>query len=307
MNFNQLRSLRAISEQARQHGAGDHAPVLTADSRQVRSLERELGLKLCLRDGKRLAALNAPGRGLLRIAERILRAADELHAVGAVYASQTSGPLTVASTNTQTRYLLPHVVDGFRAAFPDVRIALRQGTPQQIADWLLAGDVDIGIAGDILAQQPGLAAFPCYHWQHVVVVPAAHPLAQRDSLTLADLAGANLITYAPGFAGRAQIDAAFAQAGLQPHIAVTAMDSDVIKEYVSLGLGLGIMAAMAFDARHDTHLRAYDASHLFGTVTAWLALRKGALLRSYAYDFIARSAPQLSRAAIDTLLMGDHF
>jgi LysR family cys regulon transcriptional activator len=210
--------------------------------------------------------------------------------------------LTVAATHTQARYALPPVVLGFRAAFPDVRIALQQSAPEHIAEWVLSGKTDIGIATEGWSQFPGLVSFPCYQWSHLIVVPDGHKLLDCSAITLQDLAQFPIITYDVGFTGRGHIDAAFAAAGVTTDIVLTAMDSDVIKQYVALGMGVGLVAAMAFDAERDTGLRAIDASHLFAANTTRLAVRRGAYLRSYALEFMLKLAPKLTRAEIDAAL-----
>jgi LysR family cys regulon transcriptional activator len=193
-------------------------------------------------------------------------------------------------------------VQSFRAAFPDVRVALQQSAPEHIAEWVLSGRADIGIATEGLAQFPGLVSFPCYRWSHVVVAPDGHPILAKSQVRLEDLAEHPLITYDVGFTGRSHIDEAFVKAGVTPDIVLTAMDSDVIKQYVSLGMGVGIVASMAFDHRRDQGLRAVEASHLFAPNVTRLAVRRGSYLRAYAYHFIERFAPNCSRSEIDQAL-----
>lgn len=305
MNFQQLRSIR---ETARcNFNLTEVANVLFTSqpgvSRQIRELEEELGVEIFERNGKRLTGLTEPGRGILRIIERLLVEAENLQHASREYAGQQSGTLTVATTHTQARYVLPKVVQAFRADFPKVRIALQQSSPEHIADWVLSGKADIGIATEGLSQFDDLVSFPCYRWHHAVVVPEGHPLAVlKEPLTLEQLARYPLITYDLGFTGRGHIDSAFKQADIATDIVLTAMDSDVIQQYVVLGLGVGIVASMAIAHNRHQGLATVDASHLFAQNVTRLAVRRGAYLRKYTYDFILQFAPELTRAAIDEAL-----
>ena len=306
MNFQQLRTIRELTR----HGFNltEVAAVSHTSqpgiSRQIRDLEDEIGVLIFERSGKRITGLSEPGQTILRIVNRLLVEADHLQRASADYVTSTSGVLTIAATHTQARYALPQVVLGFRAAFPDVRIALQQSTPEHIAKWVLSGAADIGIATEGLGDFPDLVSFPCYRWSHQAIVPVGHPLLApgRAALTLADLADFPLVTYDHGFTGRRHIDQAFAGAGLRPNVVLTAMDSDVIKQYVGLGLGVGLVASMAFDAGRDPGLRALDAGQLFTASTTRLAVRRGACLRSYTYEFIRHFAPHLTRREIDCAL-----
>jgi LysR family cys regulon transcriptional activator len=304
MNFQQLRSVREAAR--RGFNLTEVASALYTSqpgvSRQIRELEEELGVVIFERNGKRLTGLTDPGKGILRIVERLLVEAENLRQASQEYAEQDSGTLTVAVTHTQARYALPEAVQAFRKAFPGVRISLQQSAPEHIAEWVLSGRADIGIATEGLSAFPDLVSFPCYRWSHVVVVPEGHALLGRTPLRIEDLAGHGLITYDVGFTGRGHIDAGFVEAGLAPDIVLTAMDSDVIKQYVALGMGVGIVASMAFDHGRDKGLRAIEASHLFAPNVTRLALRRGAYLRSYAYHFIERFAPGVTRAAIEKAL-----
>jgi LysR family cys regulon transcriptional activator len=255
------------------------------------------------RNGKRLTGLTPPGKGILKIVEKLLVEAENLQQASAEFAAQDSGTLTVAVTHTQARYALPQVVQSFRNAFPGVRIALQQSAPEHIAEWVLSGKADIGIATEGLSAFPDLVSFPCYRWSHLVVAPEGHPIfSSGQPLKLEDLAEHPLITYDVGFTGRSHIDAAFVEAGLAPDIVLTAMDSDVIKQYVSLGMGVGIVASMAFDHGRDKGMRAIEASHLFAPNVTRLAVRKGSYLRAYAYHFIERFAQGYTRSDIEKAL-----
>jgi len=304
MNFQQLRSVRETAR--RGYNLTEVANALFTSqpgvSRQIRELEDELGVIIFERNGKRLTGMTGPGKGILKIIDRLLVEAENLQQASQEYADQDSGTLTIAVTHTQARYALPQVVQSFRAAFPGVRIALQQSAPEHIAEWVLSGKADIGIATEGLSAFPELVSFPCYRWSHVVVVPEGHPLLSVGPITLEHLAQHPLITYDVGFTGRGHIDAAFAKAGVEPDIVLTAMDSDVIKQYVSLGMGVGIVASMAFDHGRDRGMRAVEASHLFAPNVTRLAVRRGAFLRAYAYHFIERFAPGVTRSDVEQAL-----
>ncbi|RXZ38485.1 CysB family HTH-type transcriptional regulator [Oxalobacteraceae bacterium CAVE-383] len=303
MNFQQLRSIREAARCG--FNLTEVANVLFTSqpgvSRQIRELEEELGVEIFERNGKRLTGLTEPGKGILHIVERLLLEAENLRQASNEYAGEQSGTLAIATTHTQARYVLPQVVQTFRTAFPQVRIALQQSSPEHIADWVMSGKADVGIATEGLSEFKELVSFPCYTWSHVVVVPDGHPLlalSARGPLKLADLAGHALITYDIGFTGRSHIDTAFRNAGLDTDIVLTAMDSDVIQQYVSLGLGVGIVASMALERGRHQGLQAIEAAHLFAPNITRLAVRRGAYLRAYTYEFILRFAPELTRAEI---------
>jgi LysR family cys regulon transcriptional activator len=305
MNFQQLRSVREAAR--RDFNLTEVANALFTSqpgvSRQIRELEEELGVVIFERNGKRLTGLTPPGKGILKIVEKLLVEAENLQQASAEFAAQDSGTLTVAVTHTQARYALPQVVQSFRNAFPGVRIALQQSAPEHIAEWVLSGKADIGIATEGLSAFPDLVSFPCYRWSHLVVAPEGHPIfSSGQPLKLEDLAEHPLITYDVGFTGRSHIDAAFVEAGLAPDIVLTAMDSDVIKQYVALGMGVGIVASMAFDHGRDKGMRAIEASHLFAPNVTRLAVRKGSYLRAYAYHFIERFAQGYTRSDIEKAL-----
>ncbi|MBS0308663.1 MAG: LysR family transcriptional regulator [Proteobacteria bacterium] len=260
MNFQQLRSIREAAR--RGYNLTEVANVLFTSqpgvSRQIRELEEELGVEIFERNGKRLTGLTDPGKDILKIVERLLLEAENLQHASQDYSGQTSGTLAVAATHTQARYALPKVVQAFRAAFPQVRIALQQSSPEHIADWVISGKADIGIATEGLSRFEELVSFPCYQWNHVVVVPEGHPLLSEKTLSLEALAAHPLITYDLGFTGRSHIDDAFGKAGIATDIVLTAMDSDVIQQYVSLGLGVGIVASMAVEQSRANGLRCIE-------------------------------------------------
>lgn len=273
-------------------------------SKQIRLLEEELGITIFERSGKRLTGVTGPGHVVIEIARKILREAQNLKRVGEDFAAGGSGLLSIATTHTQARYTLPPVIQRFVQQHPSIRLHLQQGSPTQVARWLVDGEADIGIATEALDGHPELLALPCYQWSHKVVVPAGHPLARTEPPSLAHLAEFPLVTYDATFTGRSHIDRAFARAGITPNIALTAIDSDVIKTYVALGLGVGIIAEMAFDPLRDTELVALAANHLFEINTTRVGLRSDAWLRGFDYDFIAMLAPHLTRRVVQAALKG---
>jgi len=306
MNFQQLRSVREAVRSS--FNLTDAAEALHTSqpgvSRQIRELEQELGIELFVRAGKRLTGLTAPGAHVLPIIERVLLETGNLRKAGEDFALQTQGELSIAATHTQARYALPEAVQDFRAQFPDVRLRLHQGSPRQVAQMLLDGEADVAIATEALADYPQFVALPSYRWTHAVIAPAGHPLFEQP-LTLELLARYPLITYDAGLTGRTRIDTAFARAGITPDIALAAMDADVIKTYVALGMGVGIVAGMAFEAERDTELRALDAGALFGINHTRLAILRGNYLRRYVYTFIESFAPTLTREVVDAALSED--
>ena len=306
MNFQQLRSVRETVRCG--FNLTEVANVLHTSqpgvSRQIRELEDELGIELFVRAGKRLTGLTEPGGHVLPIIERILQDSHNLRQASQEYVAQQSGTLSIAATHSQARYALPTAVQEFRLQFPDVKLNLHQGSPRQVAEMLLSGEADVGIATEALAQFDDLVALPCYRWTHSVIVPPGHRLLDAP-LTLERLAAWPLITYDTGFTGRTHIDEAFAQRQLTPNIVLAAMDADVIKTYVELGLGVGLVASIAFEAERDTALRAIDAGGLFGINMTRLAVRKGTYLRGYVYAFIESFAPTLGRSVVERSLAGE--
>ena len=273
-------------------------------SKQVKLLEDELGIAIFERSGKRFTGVTEPGKAVLAIAERILREAENLKRASAEYAAGDSGRLVLAATHTQARYALPLVVRDFVAQHPHVRLELHQGSPTQIAEWVVAGEADLGIATEALDQYPQLVTLPVRQWSHCVIAPEGHPILATGPLSLQELVKWPLITYDTAFTGRSRINRAFERIGSQPNIALTALDADVIKTYVSLGLGLGIISALAFDAQRDAGLVALDAGQLFESNTTRLALRRGSYLRRYDYDLIGLFAPHLDRRVVEMAMQG---
>jgi DNA-binding transcriptional LysR family regulator len=306
MNFQQLRYVREtvrqrlnLTEAARKLHTSQPGV-----SRQIRELENELGVEIFVRYGKRIVAVTEPGNAVVEVIEKLLQEAENLKQIGREFSDQAAGTLAVATTHTQARYSLPKVVSAFKRRYPKVHLTLQQGSPSQLAEMVLSGEADIAIATEALDQYPKLIALPGYQWHHCVVVPEGHPLLAEKRVTLEMLAKHPIVTYDPAFAGRSHIDEAFRAQGLAPNMVLSAVDSDVIKTYVELGLGIGIIAAVAFDEKRDRHLRALSAGHLFGTMTARVAVRRGAALRGFAYVFIELFSPQLTRKLVDTALAG---
>ncbi|MDG4561471.1 MAG: CysB family HTH-type transcriptional regulator [Candidatus Competibacter sp.] len=300
MNFQQLR---IVQEAVRcQFNLTEVASALFTSqsgvSKHIKDLEDELGVELFVRRGKRLLGLTEPGKELVEIIRRMLLDARNIHRVAEQFSLRDQGTLGIAATHTQARYALPPVVTRFRAAFPKVRLVLHQANPDETAALLLAGEADLGIATEALADESDLATFPFYDWHHAAIVPQSHPLVAGTPLNLATLAEYPLVTYHEGFTGRSRLDAAFARAGLTPDIVLSALDADVIKTYVELGLGVGIIAAMAYHPAKDTGLRLLDCAHLFERNTAWIAIRRGRYLRNFVYRFIELCNPALDEATI---------
>jgi LysR family cys regulon transcriptional activator len=288
MHLEQLRALRETVRQNFKPGAvpGATATLLPEESRLISTLEEELGVRLFERDGESLIGLSREGRQLLPVVERLTLELDKLMGMAAELGRTDAGRLVVATTHTQSRYVLPGVVKAFRTRFPAVHLALHQASPNQIAEMVAAGLADIGISSEGLERHPGLLSFPAYSWQHCVLVPVGHPLAKGGSLSLKDLAAHPIITYDKAFAGRSRIDVAFAAAGLSPDVVLTAIDADVIKTYVEAGLGVGIVTEMAFDPAIDQHLVKLSTRHLFGPNLSRIAIRRGGYLRPYAEAFL---------------------
>jgi LysR family transcriptional regulator, cys regulon transcriptional activator len=272
-------------------------------SKQIKGLEDELGVEIFVRHGKRIAAVTEPGKAVLAIAERILADAASLKRAGEDFAGEKIGTLTVATTHTQARYALPKAVAAFKRRYPKVQLFIHQGNPTQICEQVALGEADLCVATEHIAEHPGLVALPCYQWNRCIVVPARHPLLKAGPLTLEAIAKYPIVTYDFAYANRSVVNRAFEQRGLAPQVVLTAYDADVIKTYVELGLGVGIMAKMAFDPKRDRQLRAIDASHLFPSSTTRLGIKRGAYLRRYAYDFIELFAPNLSREMVEKTVM----
>ncbi|WP_034458148.1 HTH-type transcriptional regulator Cbl [Buttiauxella noackiae] len=303
MNFQQLKIIREAAR--RDYNLTEVANMLFTSqsgvSRHIRELEEELGIEIFIRRGKRLLGMTEPGKALLVIAERILNEASNVRRLADVFTNDTSGVLTIATTHTQARYSLPSVIKSFRSLFPEVRLELNQGTPQEIEMLLHNGTADIGIASERLSTDPLVVAYPWFRWSHTLLVPRGHPLIHANPLTLDDISHWPIITYRQGITGRARIDEAFSRRGLTPDIVLSAQDSDVVKTYVELGLGIGLVAFQA--SSEEGELIRLDTRHLFDTNTVWLGLKRGQLQRNYVWRFIELCNPELSVADIKRLAL----
>lgn len=298
MNFQQLRIIRETVRN--KFNLTEAASALFTSqsgvSKHIRDLEQELGVEIFVRRGKRLLGLTEPGKEVLNLANRMLVDADNLSRVAANFARGDEGTLTIATTHTQARYTLPAIIAKFKSEFPGVRLSLQQASPKDLPAILLEGGIDIAIATDTLDDHPGIRSFPYHTWDHAVVVPQDHPLAAKTAATLADIAEWPIITYDDGLTGRRRIDQAFETAGLTPDIAITALDADVIKAYAALGMGVGIIASVAYDEDEDRKLKRLAAPGVFSASTSSIAIRRGRLLRRYAYRFIEYCSPTLTES-----------
>ncbi len=268
-------------------------------SKQIRLLEDELGVEIFARSGKHLTRVTPAGEAILKIAGEILRKVDSIKQVAQEFSDEAKGSLTIATTHTQARYALPSVIQRFMSKYPDVSLHMNQGTPTQISEMAANGSVDFAIATEGMELFNDLIMMPCYRWNRSILVPRNHPLAQYKRPSLEQVAAYPLVTYVFGFTGRSKLDDAFKSRGLTPRVAFTAADADVIKTYVRLGVGVGIVASMAVDEEADSDLVAIDGSHLFAPSVTRIGFRKGTFLRGYMYDFIAEFAPHLTKAVIE--------
>ncbi len=301
MKLNQLRYICEVARRGLNVSAAAEALFTSQPgvSKQIRMLEDELGVQIFDRSGKHLSRVTPAGKEILAIAERIL---GDVHNVGAIaqeHVDESRGSLSIATTHTQARHALPPVVDQFRARYPNVSLHMHQGTPMQIAEMAARGSVDFAIATEAIELFEDLVMMPCYRWNRSIIVPDGHPLIEEGPPTLATVARFPLVTYVFGFTGRSKLDKAFSEAGLHPEVVFTATDSEVIKTYVAHGLGVGIIASMAFDAERDRGLRALDAAHLFEPSVTNIGFRRGAYIRGYMYEFIEGFAPHLTREVVD--------
>jgi len=304
MNIQQLKYLREIVRCGLNISAA--AKVLhTAQpgiSNQIKQLEIELNVQIFERNGKRLIGMTQSGRAVLATAERVLRELENLKQIGYEYTHDAHGSLSIATTHTQARYALPTVIKKFTEAYPHIRLHIHQGNPSQIAQLAASGVADIAIATEGMELYEDLVILPCYQWNHCVVAPPGLPILREDPLTLEKIAEYPIVTYDLSFAGRIKINDAFERAGLRPNVVLSAIDADVIKTYVEIGLGIGLMASMAYDEERDPSLRMVDASHLFEPCTTRIGLRRGMHMRGFLYSFIEMMAPKLDRRAVDAAL-----
>ncbi|GAB1257354.1 HTH-type transcriptional regulator CysB [Aurantivibrio plasticivorans] len=268
-------------------------------SKQIRLLEDELGVEVFSRSGKHLTRITPAGEAILKTAGEILRKVESIKQVAQEYSNERKGTLSIATTHTQARYALPQVIEKFIERYPDVSLHMHQGTPMQISEMAADGTVDFAIATEAMELFSDLIMMPCYRWNRCVVVPKDHPLCQLSSLTLEEVAKHPIVTYVFGFTGRSKLDEAFLDKGLAPKVVFTAADADVIKTYVRLGLGIGIIAKMAFDEEQDSDLVALDASHLFKSSITKIGFRRGTFLRGFMYEFIEEFAPHLTKDMVN--------
>jgi len=308
MKLQQLRYLREVARQGLNLSVAAEKLHTSQPgiSKQIKLLEDELGVQILVRNGKRVVAVTEPGKIILEIAERLLADTDNLKRVGEEFSHEDTGTLTIATTHTQARYALPRVIKQFTQRYPKVRLRLRQGNPTQIAEMTSSGEADMCIATEAIELFDELVMLPCYDWNRSVIVPPDHPLLGEKKLSLEAVAKYPIITYDFAFTGRSKMQSAFESRGLTPNVVLTAIDADVIKTYVELGLGIGIVASMAYDPKRDRHLRAIDASHLFKPSTTRIGLRRNFYLRGYLYDFIELFAPHLDRKAVNAAMAAKH-
>ncbi|MDD9197346.1 HTH-type transcriptional regulator CysB [Aliivibrio sp. S3MY1] len=277
-------------------------------SKQVRLLEDELGVQIFERSGKHLTRVTPSGEEIVKISREILSRVESIKSVAGEHTHPERGVLNITTTHTQARYALPDVIKGFKTRYPDVSLHMHQGTPTQMSDAIAKGTADFAIATEALHLYQDAIMLPCYHWNRSIVVTKDHPLALKSNLTIEDLAAYDLVTYVFGFTGRSALDSAFNKAGLKPKIVFTATDADVIKTYVRLGIGVGVIASMAMDPDRDSDLVALDASHIFDASTTTIGFKRGSFLKSYMFDFMERFAPHLTRPIVEqaTMLKNNH-
>jgi LysR family transcriptional regulator, cys regulon transcriptional activator len=306
MNLTQLRYVSEIVRRGLNLSAVAEALYTSQPgiSKQIRGLEQEIGTEIFVRRGKRLVSLTEPGKRILAIAQRILAEAENLRRAGEDFANEHSGTLTIAATHTQARYALPRAVAAFKRRYPTVQLVIHQGTPTQSCEQVLSGEADFAISTEMTTLYPDLVSLPCYQWNRCIVVPPGHALLRAKPLTLEAIAEYPIVTYDFSIGGRSLVNKAFEARGLRTNVVLTALDADVIKTYVELELGVGIMAQMAFNPMRDRALRALDASQLFEPSTTRLGIKRGAYLRAYAFEFIALFAPHLVRATVEKALAG---
>lgn len=268
-------------------------------SKQIRLLEDELGVEVFSRSGKHLTRVTPAGEAILKTAGEILRKVESIKQVAQEFSNEQKGSLSIATTHTQARYALPATIQHFIERYPEVSLHMHQGTPMQISELAADGTVDFAIATEALELFSDLIMMPCYKWNRAIIVPKGHPLAQLNEITLADVAAHPIVTYVFGFTGRSKLDEAFIEKGLAPKVVFTAADADVIKTYVRLGLGIGIIAHMAYDSELDSDLVALDASHLFEPSITKIGFRRGTFLRGFMYEFIEQFAPHLTKSVVE--------
>jgi LysR family cys regulon transcriptional activator len=304
MKLHQLRYVREVVKQGLNISMAADALHTSQPgvSKQIQLLEQELNLQIFQRSGKRLTGITEPGKNIVELAERVIRDMENIKLIGDEFSHEDVGTLTIATTHTQARYRLPGAVKAFMQKYPQVKLNIHQGNPTQVAEQVESGEADIGIATEAISHYEKVLCLPAYQWNRCVVVPHGHPLLDNLPLTLKKLTQYPLITYDFAFTGGSLVSSVFEKEGLTPNVVLTAIDADVIKTYVGLGLGVGLLAAMAYDDERDTNLVAIDASNLFPSSTTFVGIRRDAFLRKFAYECIELLAPHFDRKAVNDAL-----
>jgi LysR family transcriptional regulator, cys regulon transcriptional activator len=304
MKMHQLRYLLTIVQSGLNITAASRALHTSQPgiSKQIRLLEEELGFQIFEREGRTITRVTTAGKAVVEHATRLMEEAENIRRLSADFQDENRGSMSIATTHTQARYVLPPVIKQFREKYPAVDLHLHQGTSEQIADLAAANRVDFSIATGSHELFPTLALMPCFRWHRDIVVPRDHPLAEIDKPTLRQVSEYPIVSYVFSFTGRSSLSELFERAGLPLDIALTARDSDVIKTYVRLGLGVGIVASMSYSEEEDADLVAIDGAHLFPEFVTWIGVRRGKLLRGYMYEFIRLFAPHLTRKLVDQAL-----
>lgn len=308
MKIHQLRYVHEVAKQGLSISAAADALFTSQPgvSKQIQLLEEELGLQIFQRSGKRLVSVTEPGRLVLAHAENVINQFENIKRIGQEFTNVETGTLTIATTHTQARYRLPVAVKAFMAQFPQVKLNIHQGNPSQVTEQVANGEADIGIATESISLNEHILYLPAYRWNRCLVMPHDHPLLKLTPLTLEKIVAYPLITYDFAFTGGTLVTRVFSEAGVAPNVVLTAIDADVIKTYVSLGLGVGLLANMAYDTERDANLSMLDVSHLFPPSTTYIGVRKDAYLRGYMLSFIEMFAPQFNRKAVHATLKVSH-
>lgn len=306
MKLHQLRYVHEVAQQGLNISAAAVALHTSQPgvSKQIQLLEEELGLQIFLRNGKRLVGITEPGKQILKLAAQVMFDMQNIKRVGDEFTRVETGTLTIATTHTQARYKLPMAVQQFIQMFPNVKLTIHQGNPSQVSAQVASGEADIGIATESISLDERLLCLPCYEWNRCLVMPEQHPLTKENKLTLESISAYPLITYDFAFTGSTLVSKVFHDAGVTPNIVLTAIDADVIKTYVNLGLGVGLIANMAYDEKRDFPLKSVDCSHLFPNSTTYLGFRKDAFLRGYMLSFMQLLSPHVSQQVIEGALKG---
>lgn len=300
MKIHQLKYVHEVAQRGLNISAAAEALHTSQPgvSKQIQLLEEELGLQIFQRNGKRLVGITEPGRQILKLAAQVMFDMQNIKRVGDEFSRVETGTLTIATTHTQARYKLPSAVQQFIQMFPNVKLTIHQGNPSQVAAQVASGEADIGIATESIGLDDRLLTLPCYQWNRCLVMPREHPLVSKSAISLEDIGAYPLITYDFAFTGGTLVSRVFHDAGVTPNIVLTAIDADVIKTYVNLGLGIGLIANMAYDEKRDAPLVSVDCSHLFPDSTTYLGVRKDAFLRGYMLSFMQLLSPDIDIKAL---------